>query len=391
MEKPTTVKKPIKRYAAGIWAILFLCFAFLALGLLFACAFMLNARDGAAIVPHVPAADSLQRVPENAFYKADHALSVQELPEDARALSGSELYQHAANSVVDILVLTSAMAEWQTAGTGIIMSEDGYIVTSAYIVQDALYCKAVLASGDTLSAQLVGSDNYSGLAVVHVEASGLVPASFAATDSAEIGERVLSIGAAGGSLSGTLTEGIVAGLGRKASVLTGEGVFHLSDLIQMNKALGGANYGGALFNRFGQVIGICTPYGDGSGSEAGFAIPIGTAKPIIDSLLHLGFVPRAALGVRVRVPSAEEQYFLQLPINALVIDEISPDSLLAQAGVKAGDAILALNGVETKTTAELVAAVQMHQAGDAVEVLVCTMPDRKIQTLRTTLLEANHS
>ncbi|MEG1365804.1 MAG: trypsin-like peptidase domain-containing protein [Oscillospiraceae bacterium] len=385
MEKHNKNKNAIAKYVSGICALLFLFFALLCITLLLVCAVIINNRQ----MPPMPQMQNsvLPQEPQEGFYKPDKIVELQKEPLENGALTNSAIYRGAVESVVDIMLLYKDAPQWQSAGTGIIISDDGMIVTSSYLLAGAEYCKVVLQSGEELTAIMVAADNYSGLAVISVEPTQkLTAATFADTDALQIGDKVLSIGVAGRAFSGSLSEGMISGLSRDVEVNTDGGIVHLSGLIQVDRALAGGNYGCALLNIYGQVIGISTPYGEWEGGTVGFAIPSSRIKQATDFIITLGYVPRAALGVTAEEISDAECAAFRLPTNGVMINSISEKCGLSKYGIRPGDFIFAIDNVEVNSTKELVREVQKHQEGDSVSVLICNMETLETQEYKVVLL-----
>ncbi|MEG1896126.1 MAG: trypsin-like peptidase domain-containing protein, partial [Oscillospiraceae bacterium] len=205
------------------------------------------------------------------------------------------IYKKVNPSVVSINVYASTSVSPIGAGTGIVMTEDGYIMTNAHVVADGTSVNVIFEDGSQARGVIVGADIDTDLAVVKVEKTGLVAAEFGDSTALETGERVVAIGNAGG-LSSTITQGIISGLNRDLK----QGGRTL-DLIQVDAAINPGNSGGPLINRYGQVVGINSSKIASVDFEGiGFSIPITEAMPIVESIVKYGYVTgRAVLGVSV--------------------------------------------------------------------------------------------
>lgn len=276
----------------------------------------------------------------------------------------------------------SQKQQFPATGTGIVMSEDGYIITNAHCIydNDSQYKagKAVSVSvvmGDEneteYEAQIVGYDIQTDLAVLKIDATGLTPAEFGSSDDLQVGEMVVAIGnPLGFELFGTTTCGIVSALNRNVSIDERE-----MTLIQTDAAINAGNSGGPLLNGYGQVVGInsakmSSSYGTASVEGLGFAIPISDAKSIIDDLINSGYVTgRPQLGITgADVTEADSQRF-NLP-QGVYVYSVAEDSAAYKAGIRQGDVITAIDGKEITTMEELNAVKNEHTAGETIEIKV---------------------
>ena len=299
-------------------------------------------------------------------------LALSETPEavpnvpQAGGLSLQEIYQKVAPSVVSI----AAMGRNGTsAGSGIVMSEDGYLITNCHVVENCYSVQVTLSGGQTYDAVVVGTDSVSDLAVLRIGAKGLTAAEFGNSDQVQVGDSVAAIGnPLGAELSGTMTDGIISAVNRNVRV----GGNTLT-LLQTTAALNSGNSGGALINCYGQVIGITTAkIGDqysAAGVEGlGFAIPMSSAKAIVDQLISLGYVPgRASLGLELEEVPALYSLYYKLP-GGLWVQEAEQGSDAAKAGISAGDIVTALNGQPVSTAEDVQACLSGASAGDMMTV-----------------------
>ena len=220
--------------------------------------------------------------------------SVENIPQEG-GLSLQQIYEGAIHSVVSI---SCTSAGGSSSGTGVIIAEEGYLVTNAHVVQDATAVSVLLTDGRVFAASVVGLDSISDLAVLHIQAEALVPAVFGDSDALRVGDLAVAIGdPLGSQLRGTMTDGIISAINR--NIQTGG---RTMTLIQTNAALNSGNSGGPLLNCHGQVIGINTmkigDYVSDAGVEGlGFAIPSTTVKTVVDDLIRYGYVVgRPSLG-----------------------------------------------------------------------------------------------
>ncbi len=263
------------------------------------------------------------------------------------------------------------------AGSGFILTQDGYIVTNHHVVADARSISIVLDNGDTYDADWVGSDPANDLAVLKIDGQDLPTVRLGQSADLEVGELAVAIGNPLGELSGTVTAGIISALDR-AVTIDGQTLY----LLQTDAAINAGNSGGALFNSFGEVIGINTAKNAGAGIEGlGFAIPIDHAKPIIETIIRSGSLPgkpRIGLYTQDIDESLSSQY--DLPVGVYVT-QVEPDSPADQAGLQQGDVIVAINGQEALTTAAINDIKNQFAPGDTIELTIIRSGREKTVTV----------
>ena len=292
----------------------------------------------------------------------------QENVDQSGGLSLQEIYSRCIDSVVSISCATDSGT---ATGTGLVISEDGYLVTNCHVIDEARSITVQLTDQRVLPAVLVGKDVTSDLAVLYVEAEDLTAAQFGNSDSLRVGDSVCAIGdPLGVELRGTMTDGIVSAINRDISTNG-----RTMTLIQTNAALNSGNSGGPLINCYGQVIGINTMKMGDSMSTAGveglgFAIPSTTVKEVVDQLIAQGYVSgRPCLGITGEAVSPLYQYYYRLPAGLLITD-VTESSDAAQVGLEEGDILLTLDG-KTITNAEaLTTALYGYQVGDTIEAVI---------------------
>ena len=266
-------------------------------------------------------------------------------------------------------------------GTGIIMSQDGYIITNAHVVEDATSINVVIKNGDKMeecTAQLIGEDNQTDLAVIKVDKTGLATAEFGKSSDLMVGELAIAIGnPLGMDLAGSVTGGIISALNRDLTIEDRQ-----LTLIQTDAAINPGNSGGPLVNSYGQVIGINSAKISSNYAEGlGFAIPIDDAKPIIDSLLSYGYVKgRPMIGISGSDISAVEARYYNMP-QGVYIRAIEANTGAAKAGLKIGDIIVSVNGKKITSMDELNAIKKDHKAGDTVTLGIYRDDDIKDYTV----------
>ena len=309
----------------------------------------IHAEDGVSI--HLcPSPESLENVPQEG------------------GLSWQEIYEKNIPSVVSITV---EGLYGMNSGTGVIISDLGYIVTNAHVVENAHLINVLLTDDRTFPAHLVGTDKTSDLAVLHIEGTGLIPAEFGDSTAMRVGDSVAAIGdPLGVELRGSMTDGIVSAINRDVSIGG-----RILTLIQTNAALNTGNSGGPLVNCYGQVIGINTmkisDYASNAGVEGlGFAIPSATVKEIVDQLVNQGYVSgRPTLGITGDSISLFDQYYYRWPAG-LYITDVEETSDAAQKGIEPGDILMSVNGNPITSRDALTAVLYPMNVGDSVQVIV---------------------
>ncbi len=285
------------------------------------------------------------------------------------ALSLQEIYRRCIGSVVSIVTVTPS---GKASGTGIIMSEDGYVITNHHVIESAQAVSVLTSDNQEYAASVVGSDETSDLAVLKVEAEGLQAAEFGDSSVLQVGDSVAAIGdPLGTALRGTMTDGIISAINRDLTVND-----RTMSLIQTNAALNNGNSGGPLINCYGQVIGINTMkmsnfYSASATVEGiGFAIPIDTAKPIIDELIEKGYVSgRPAIGIDGETLPATYRIYYRLP-QGIYVTRVYRNSDAAAKGVSEGDIITAINGVSVTTMEQLNRVKNQFTAGQTITLTI---------------------
>lgn len=290
-------------------------------------------------------------------------LTISPLPSGG-AHSLQEIYRENIASIVSI---RGSKGDGMSLGTGVVMSEDGYIITNSHVIEGCGAVDVVLQDERVFQALLVGQDAQSDLAVLKIDCAGLTPAQFGDSTLLEVGDTVAAIGnPLGEELRGTMTDGILSAINRDMEV---DG--NPMTLLQTTAALNTGNSGGALVNDRGQVIGITnmklvsTDADSNTLEGLGFAIPTATVKPVVDSLIQSGHVTgRPTLGVTVRglYPSEKEARGVAC---GLLVDAVQAGSDAADK-VQAGDILLTANGTELNTTDDLLAVRDALDVGESI-------------------------
>ena len=269
------------------------------------------------------------------------------------------------------------------AGSGVILTTDGYIVTNYHVVEGAQQITVTLHDDSTYTATVVGSDQQSDIALLKIDATGLTPAVLGDSDSVQVGAVVIAVGNPMGTLGGTVTDGIVSALNRDISVEGNE-----MTLMQTSAAISPGNSGGGLFNTNGELIGIVNAkYSDEDAEGLGFAIPVNTMKTVVQDLLENGYVTgRPALGITV-ITVSDVQTAMQYGVSSLgvYVNSVDEGSGAEAAGMKAGDRIVSIGTQLVESTDDVTNALKSYNVGDVVEVQVDR--DRELITLQVTLGE----
>jgi len=292
-------------------------------------------------------------------------------------MSPTEIYTLACSQTVGItteITRTNAFGITSSAsvtGSGFIYTADGYIITNYHVIEDAdlggydVYVR--LYTGDTYPATIVGSEPDNDIAVLKIDAEGLNPVAVGDSDKMQVGEWVYAVGNPLGELAYTMTFGMVSALDREISTEESTTI----NMFQIDAAVNSGNSGGPVYNSMGQVIGIVTAKYSSAGVEGlGFAIPINDAVSIAQELIEKGYVSgKAYMGITVTtVPSSVAQYYNM--VEGAFVYAVDENSCAAEAGLKVGDIITAIDNREVKSSSDLIAAKKKYRAGDTATLTV---------------------
>lgn len=277
--------------------------------------------------------------------------------------------------------------EQAASGSGVIVTEDGYVVTNYHVVAGATEIQVTTDDRRSFAARLVGSDPATDVALLKIDASGLPALPLGDSDGLQLGEWVLAIGSPYG-LRSTVTAGIVSAKGR--SMPNPDGEFRIESFIQTDAAVNAGNSGGALVNIDGELVGINTAIVSATGSYAGysFAVPVNIVRKIAEDLIDFGHVQRAVLGVSMlpmTTALARERGFESL--DGVYLAEVLPGAAADQGGVKSGDVLLAVDSVAVASPSEVQERIARYRPGDVVE-LALLRRDRRVD-LRVRLMGAD--
>ena len=285
--------------------------------------------------------------------------------------------------------------EYKGTGTGVIISDNGYIVTNAHVIYDSEYgggeassVSVVLDNDKTYDAEVIGYDTDCDLAVLKIDETGLTAAEFGNSDELRLGESVIAIGnPLGFELMDTVTGGMISGLNRNITINN-----KAMNLIQTDAAINSGNSGGPLINKYGQVIGINSSKMSSSYSSSGasiegigFAIPSNETASIIDDLMKYGYVTgKPQLGISAQNVSEATAKMYDWPVG-IYIYSVNKDSAAEKAGLRKGDIIVKVDDKKVTTSDELIAQLNTHSAGDEIEITF--VRDEEEKTVKVTLDE----
>ena len=371
-------------------------------------AFVIFVFIGYAIYREGPGAQPAQSGQAGESETPGASLEIQSTPEDAAddepyttdgKLTSEQIAVKVMPSVVGVVVYTQESALQNQAyseGSGIIMSEDGFIITNAHVVmeedpmtgsvsdQPVDKIEVYLNNEEYCQAALIGVDTRTDLAVIKIDKENLVAAEFGDSTALQVGELAVAIGNPGGRvLSSSFTQGVISGINRSIEV---GGSGYTMDCIQTDAAINPGNSGGALVNQYGQVIGINSSKIAATDYEGiGFAIPIHEAKPVVESLIANGYVAgRVRIGITFQsIPQALAE-LRGTPAGLRVVEVDETTDAYAQ-GVQPGDIITQLDGCDVVTLEEVSEVLDTKKPGDTVEMTIYRVQNGRADTLRLTV------
>ena len=317
----------------------------------------------------------------------------------ASGMTTAQVSEMVSPSVVVITTEQVVYSQWSWygqnqvesgAGSGVIISSDGYILTCAHVVDGASTITVTIGDKD-YTATLVGEDTTSDIAVIKIDADGLTPATVGNSDSLKVGQSVMAVGNPLGELGGTVTGGMISALNRSVTIQGSSSVNTMS-LIQMDASVSPGNSGGGLFNMNGELVGIVNAKSSSSDAEGlGFAIPINDAIKVAQELLENGYVTgRPYLGITY-LAVTDAQTASQLGVNAygVYVVEVVKGGPAEKAGLQAGDRIVSVDGTEIASKDDLGTLMQKHAAGDTLSITIAR--EGQMQTVNVTLGEKTAS
>ena len=306
--------------------------------------------------------DSAQSSDDSAF-----SMEIRKKPENSDGgfvvKDVSDVVQKVRPSVVGVITESFQTYSTSSTGSGIILSEDGYIVTNNHVVEGGDSIAVTLDDGETYAAELIGTDVKSDIAVLKIDAQNLPAAEFGDSSQVEVGEAAIAIGNPLG-LNGTVTAGIISAVDREIQVGSSNMV-----LLQTDASINPGNSGGALLNEYGQVIGVNSAKISSEDSEGlGFAIPSNTVGPIVEELIDKGYVSgRPLTGISGRNVSALTAAFYNIP-QGILVDQVAPESDAAVKGLTTGDVIIGVDDIRVENISDACTLRDEHKAGDTMKL-----------------------
>ena len=376
----TPASRKRKKMPWGVILIIALCCSLLG-GAMGAGGVLLAQHLQAEETPEIPEQDIsyiMQGVRENSVIEIVNV-------ETGKMMTPAEVYAANVNSTVGITTsVTTNFWGYQStsaaSGSGFIISDDGYILTNFHVIEDSSSISVSMYNGDSYDAALIGYDESNDIAVLKIDAEGLAPVILGDSDNLNVGDSVVAIGNPLGELTFTLTSGAISAKDREVTLSSSVTM----NLLQTDCAINSGNSGGALFNLYGEVIGVTNAkYSTSSSSSAsidniGFAIPINSVMSIVESIIEKGYISKPYIGISVLDVSAETQQY-GIPAGA-AIQSVAENSPAAQAGLQRGDVITAVDGTAINSS-ELISCIgqaeigqqmvfSIYRQGDTLEVTV---------------------
>lgn len=383
-QKPHTPKnkKHSRGLALGLCGVAAACLLFAGGAVVGNMAFGGNANSDSGTSASTP--DSAPTLQINSKPESDSSNSSDNY-DTADGMAGEDIYKKVNPSVVSVI---STTAEGTGSGSGVIMSKDGYIITNNHVVDGAQSVSVQLSDGTSLDAKIIGTDEQTDLAVIKVTpTSDLTAAEFGDSDELEPGEYAYAIGSPGGvQFANTITGGRISAINRDLTVND-----RVMTLIQTDASINNGNSGGALINKYGQVVGITSAklsgnaFGSATVEGMGFAIPINTAKDIVDELIQNGYVSgRPSIGITGQnVESADGK------VSGVQVYSIDSRAKAASEGLQVGDVITAVDGTPTPDMDKVNELKQDKKAGDKLTLSVYRISTGKTLNITITLTDSH--
>ncbi len=259
------------------------------------------------------------------------------------------------------------------SGSGVIISEDGYITTNNHVIDGADEIEVILNDRRSYTAELIGTDPTTDIALLKIDEKGLKYLTYGDSDALKIGEWVLAVGNPF-NLTSTVTAGIVSAKSRNINIMRNNNQpMGIESFIQTDAAVNPGNSGGALVNTYGELVGINTAIASQTGSYAGysFAVPVGIVQKVVADLKEFGEVQRAFIGVQIRGVDAELAKELDIDkVEGVYVDAVTVNGGADKAGIEEGDIIISIDDIKVNTNSELIEQVSQHRPGDKVNLIV---------------------
>ncbi|MFO7933879.1 MAG: Do family serine endopeptidase [Bacteroidales bacterium] len=308
--------------------------------------------------------------------------SREQLPEPFRDFFGDEFYDYFFGPRQDGQGQEAPRQRRRGAGSGVILNESGYIVTSNHVVANADQIQVTLSNNQTFQAEVIGTDPSTDLAVIKIDGDDHPYIALVDSDSLRVGEWVLAIGNPF-NLTSTVTAGIVSAKARNINIMQDQ--YAIESFIQTDAAINPGNSGGALVNLQGGLVGINTAIASPTGAYTGygFAVPSNIVGKIVTDIMEYGTVQRGYLGVVIRNVNSELAREENLKVSqGVYIDSVLENSAAAKANIREGDVITSIDGEEINRSAQLLEKIAQHRPGEEVEIVV-NRNGRSVETTAT--------
>ena len=330
--------------------------------------------------------------------KVENAIYTHETPSDSNATDFTVAAERSVDAVVHVMIAYSSYDSYSSgnplfdyffgrgnpnpepiigSGSGVILTRDGFIVTNNHVIDNAQEIKVILNDKRTFIAKLVGRDPKTDIALLKINANDLPFIPFGNSDELKVGQWVLAIGNPF-NLNSTVTAGIVSAKARNIQIIQDE--FAIESFIQTDAAVNPGNSGGALVNLKGELIGINTAIASRTGSYSGysFAIPSSIAKKIVTDIIEFGEVQRAILGVQTKdLDSETAERSGVKDIKGVLVDKVIEGSAAEQAGVKNGDIILEINGIQVNSPSLLQEQISKYRPNQQIDIIIIRNSNKK--------------
>lgn len=279
----------------------------------------------------------------------------------------------------------------RSSGSGVIVTDDGYIVTNYHVIEDATNIEVIMNNNQRFYAKVIGTDPSTDLALLKIKARNLPFVKYGDSDKLSPGEWVLAIGNPF-DLNSTVTAGIVSAKARNIGILRDRNNLQVESFIQTDAAVNPGNSGGALINLQGQLVGVNTAIATSTGSYQGysFAIPVSLVRKVMDDLLEFGKVQRGLLGIQIQDVTARVAEELELPVSqGVVVNRVNSQSAAEEAGIHAGDVVLAIDGHGVTSVSELQELVARNRPGKEILVTFLREGEKQEVSVRLRNSEGN--
>lgn len=272
----------------------------------------------------------------------------------------------------------------RSSGSGVIITDDGYIVTNNHVIEDATNIEVVMSNNQRYYAKVIGTDVSTDLALLKIKANNLPFVKYGDSDQVLPGEWVLAIGNPF-DLNSTVTAGIVSAKARNIGILRNQSQLNIESFIQTDAAVNPGNSGGALVNLNGELIGINTAIATSTGHYEGysFAVPVSLVRKVMDDLLEFGKVQRGLLGIQIEDVDASKAEELALPVNqGVLVRQVNRGSAAEESGIINKDVIIGIEGFSVNSVSELQEIVARHRPGKEIKVTLLRNGEKHEVTAR---------